>query len=55
MHKYQFLFFNGTLISLFFKAILTEIGIGSNEGLMLSGAMILVDFILFGLLIILLF
>lgn len=42
-------------MSLFFNAIRIEIGIGSNESLMVSGPMIFVGFILCGLLIRLLF
>lgn len=44
--KYQFLFLSGTLASFCFIAILTDIGIGSNEGLMAYGPIMLVGLIL---------
>jgi hypothetical protein len=51
---YQFLLFSGGLgcrASLFFIAILTEMGTGSTGGLMISGPIILLGFKTLGLII----
>lgn len=44
----QFLFFNGILCYFCFIANLIDIGIGSNEGLIISGPMTLLGFIFVG-------
>lgn len=46
--NYQFLFFNGTLCSFCFRAILIEIGMGSSDGLIISGPITFVGLIFVG-------